>query len=173
VIAGTYHWLAAYSGDANDLPTTGMCDASIVTPGVVPAAPVVSAEPGDGLAIVLWSAPTSSTPITQYAVSLSLNGVTLATANPDPTRTSITFNGLTNAHTYRASVAAVNAAGTGDPGFVDVIPESTPAGGPGGGADGPPTPGATPELDSLLLFGSGTLSLVGYALTRRRARRAR
>ncbi len=35
----------------------------------------------------------------------------------------------------------------------------------------PPPPSDTPELDSLLLFGSGALGLSGYALTRWRARR--
>jgi hypothetical protein len=35
----------------------------------------------------------------------------------------------------------------------------------------PPPVSATPELDSLLLFGSGALGLSGYALTRWRARR--
>ena len=51
----------------------------------------------------------------------------------------------------------------------------------GGGDDGggtgctvdctPPPPGATPELDSLLLFGSGLSGLGGYAIMRLRARR--
>jgi hypothetical protein len=49
---------------------------------------------------------------------------------------------------------------------------------PGSGDGGPlpggsPAPGATPELDSLLLFGSGLSGLGGYALMRLRARRRR
>ena len=36
---------------------------------------------------------------------------------------------------------------------------------------GDPKPGATPELDSLLLFGVGLSGLGGYAVTRYRARR--
>jgi hypothetical protein len=39
-------------------------------------------------------------------------------------------------------------------------------GGPGGAS-----PSATPELDSLVLFGTGLLAAGGYALTRFRARR--
>ena len=35
-----------------------------------------------------------------------------------------------------------------------------------------PGPGATPELDSVLLFGTGLVSGVGYLLTRRRAARS-
>jgi hypothetical protein len=42
------------------------------------------------------------------------------------------------------------------------------SGGVGGG--GGPGLGATPELDSLLLFGGGALGLAGYAITRARAR---
>jgi len=44
-------------------------------------------------------------------------------------------------------------------------------GGPGGGKGGPPSPMATPELDSLLLFGLGLTGLGGYAVTRLRTRR--
>jgi len=35
----------------------------------------------------------------------------------------------------------------------------------------PPPPGATPELDSLVLFGGGAAGLAGYMLIRRRARK--
>lgn len=48
----------------------------------------------------------------------------------------------------------------------------TPGGGVGGdGGGGGINPGQTPELDSLLLFGSGLSGLAGYALLRRRSRR--
>jgi hypothetical protein len=40
-----------------------------------------------------------------------------------------------------------------------------------GGAGFPVDPAATPELGSLVLFGSGAASLAGYTLTRLRARR--
>jgi hypothetical protein len=40
-----------------------------------------------------------------------------------------------------------------------------------GGTGGPPS--ATPELDSLLLFGAGVSGLGGYALLRLRGRRRR
>ena len=39
------------------------------------------------------------------------------------------------------------------------------------GGGGAPGVGATPELDSLMLFGSGLAGLAGYAATRLRARR--
>jgi hypothetical protein len=41
------------------------------------------------------------------------------------------------------------------------------------GCNGNPTPGATPELDSILLFGSGLSGLVAYAVRRRRAGKLR
>jgi hypothetical protein len=44
-------------------------------------------------------------------------------------------------------------------------------GGDTGGKGVPPSPTATPELDSLLLFGIGLTGLGGYAVTRVRARR--
>ena len=40
-------------------------------------------------------------------------------------------------------------------------------------ANNPPASAATPELDSLALFGTGALGLIGYGLTRRRARQGR
>jgi hypothetical protein len=49
---------------------------------------------------------------------------------------------------------------------------STPPGG-GTGGGGTPPPGATPELDSLALFGTGMFGLAGYAITRMRASRPR
>jgi hypothetical protein len=39
------------------------------------------------------------------------------------------------------------------------------------GLDNPPALSATPELDSLALFGAGVAGMAGYALTRVRARR--
>jgi hypothetical protein len=48
---------------------------------------------------------------------------------------------------------------------------STDTGPPGPG--GPPGVGATPELDSLILFGTGLSGLAGYSMLRLRARRRR
>jgi hypothetical protein len=42
----------------------------------------------------------------------------------------------------------------------------------GGGTGGGPGPGDTPELDSLALFATGLLGLLGYAQRRRRTSRA-
>jgi hypothetical protein len=49
-----------------------------------------------------------------------------------------------------------------------------PAGGGGGGCVAcPPNPGQTPELDSIMLFGTGLMGLAGYVLRRGRVRRPR
>jgi hypothetical protein len=63
----------------------------------------------------------------------------------------------------------------GTPWWCQYIPPSWSWPGCGGGGNpdphGPPSPSATPELDSLLLFGVGLSGLGGYAMTRYRARR--
>ena len=41
----------------------------------------------------------------------------------------------------------------------------------GGGGGGGPNPGASPELDSFVLFGTSLSGLVGFALMRRRPRK--
>jgi hypothetical protein len=51
-----------------------------------------------------------------------------------------------------------------------LLPWCKPTPGPN---PGPPSPSATPELDSLLLFGFGLTGIGGYAVTRYRARRPR
>lgn len=71
----------------------------------------VTATPGDGEATVTWSAPSDGgLPITGYTVTASPGG---ATQTAPGSATSLTFTGLTNNTTYRFSVQAVNAAGTG------------------------------------------------------------
>jgi hypothetical protein len=57
-----------------------------------------------------------------------------------------------------------------------VLPPDIGDGGNGGGdqgGGGPVNPGATPELDSVVLFGSGIFGLGSYAVLRLRARRRR
>jgi hypothetical protein len=52
-------------------------------------------------------------------------------------------------------------------------PTGETTGGVTGGSTGGPVPGATPELDSLLLFAAGGISLAGYVRLRYTARRRR
>ena len=60
--------------------------------------------------------------------------------------------------------------GGGNPGGGNLGGGNPVGGNPGGG--GAVDPAATPELGSLILFGSGAAGLAGYAWTRRRAGRA-
>lgn len=76
---------------------------------VVPTAPAItSVEPGDGLAIVTFIAPTDDggSPITSYTVTSSTGGY-FATGTESP----ITVTGLTNDVSYTFTVIATNAVG--------------------------------------------------------------
>jgi hypothetical protein len=109
------------------------------------------------------------------------SGTTLsASLVGSPTHGTLTFNsdgsftytpGAGFSGTDSFSYRAVN--GPLDSNLATVTITVIPAGGGGdpGGGGGPPSPGATPELDSLLLFASGLSGVAGYALLRRRARR--
>jgi hypothetical protein len=76
----------------------------------------VVADPGDGLAIVSWNAPTltGGAPITSYTVQYALNGGSWTTFGTS-TSTSLTVTGLNNGsgNNYTFRVAATNSAGTG------------------------------------------------------------
>ncbi len=68
------------------------------------------------------------------------------------------------AHGDTPAPSTVADPGTGSsPSALQVVPDSF--------IGQPPSPAATPELDSLTLLGSGLLGLGGYALLRLRARR--
>jgi len=83
-----------------------------IIPATVPGAPTaVSATPGNGTAIVRFTAPASTggIPITGYTVT-SNPGNVVAVAS---TATPVTITGLSNGTTYTFRVSATNAAGTG------------------------------------------------------------
>ena len=83
--------------------------------GPVPGAPTVtSAQPGDELVVLGWTAPSGAAPVTDYVVQRSLVGGPWSTV-PDGVSTSrsATVRGLTNGTAYRFRVAAHNAAGDG------------------------------------------------------------
>ena len=92
-----------------------------VAPRTVPGAPIgVQAQPGNGSAVVTWSAPSSDggAVITRYTVTASPGGGTCSwSAGP----LECTVSGLANGQGYTFTVVATNAAGTG--------PASSPSGG--------------------------------------------
>ena len=82
----------------------------------VPGAPTgVRATPGDGAAVVSWTAPSADggTPITGYKIVARANGVDGPPTIVDAATTSTTITGLTNGTAYTFTVAATNAQGAG------------------------------------------------------------
>jgi hypothetical protein len=89
-------------------------------PRNVPGAPTnVTAEPGDGSALVSWTTPTSDggSAIDGYTVTCTATGNAddTHTASVDGTTTSAQVGGLTNGVEYTCSVMAHNAIGDSDP----------------------------------------------------------
>jgi titin len=101
-----------------------------VTPATVPTAPLSPAVvPGNGSAVVTWTAPSSNggTPITGYQVEVSTDGGltwTTAIADTASTATTATVTGLTNGQLTQLRVHAINAAGTGP---ASTVVSTTPA----------------------------------------------
>jgi len=92
-----------------------------------PGAPtIVSATPGNGLATLLFRAPTSigSSAITSYTVTLNNDVISpITTTGADM---SITATGLSNGTAYTFKVTATNAAGTGAASSISVTPRTAP-----------------------------------------------
>jgi hypothetical protein len=113
-------------------------------------------------------------------LSIEVDGVAPGTATITVSQTSNTSQG---SFTFGNASFTVNV--LADPATATPIPTATPlpiapptivigggVGGTGGvGVGGGPNPASTPELGSLVLFGTGAAGIAGYALTRWRARR--
>ncbi|MDQ6721905.1 MAG: fibronectin type III domain-containing protein [Candidatus Dormibacteraeota bacterium] len=99
---------------------------SAVTPRTVPGAPTaVSATPGNGSAVVTWTAPADNggSPITGYSVTSSPTGGT-----PVISGTTATVPALTNGTPYTFTVVATNLAGNSVPSVASsaVTPRTVP-----------------------------------------------
>ena len=104
----------------------------------------VTAAPGNGAAVVQWTAPPSNNgaAVTGYTVTRLQSGVVVANQTFASTATTQTVTGLVNGATFQFTVAAINARGTGpssaSPGAQVVIgapkAPSTPTAVPGNGA---------------------------------------
>jgi len=88
-----------------------------VTVGTPLAPTNAHATPGNGKAIVAWTAPTSGngSPISGYVVTAFVGFFLVAQTTFASTATTETFAGLSNGTTYRFKVAATNVNGTGSP----------------------------------------------------------
>lgn len=112
---------------------------------VVPSAPLnVRGEAGDGVARVAWDAPDlfGGAPITGYTVTADPGGRTCTTTDARV----CTIDGLVNGATYRFTVVAANAAGSGpvSTASAGVTPTATPA--PAPGPEPAPDPEPAPEI---------------------------
>jgi titin len=97
------------------VPLTALAASPAVAASVPGAPTAVSGAPGNAAATVVWKAPanTGGSPITSYVVTPYL-GTTALSARAFPAgHTRALFTGLKNGKTYRFTVAARNAVGTG------------------------------------------------------------
>ena len=98
-----------YWVDVTFNPSTG--------PASAPGAPsAVTATPGNGSAVVSWTAPSDGgSPITRYTVTPYIGTVAQSptTVTGNPPDTTATVSGLTNGTAYTFTVTATNAVGTG------------------------------------------------------------
>ncbi len=81
-----------------------------------PSAPAnVTARPGNGVAAVSWSAPSSTNggPVTYYVVTPYENGQAQAAIDTKSSSTGLTVPGLVNGNQYTFTATAINAAGMG------------------------------------------------------------
>lgn len=110
---------------------SGTFTGAVVTRTAPPGIPGdLLATAGNASVALSWTAPTSTSPITDYLVQSSKDGgVTWTTfAHTKSTATNLTVTGLTNGATYVFHVAAVTAAGSGD--FTDPSAAVKPIGPP-------------------------------------------
>ena len=132
-----------------------------VTPVTVAGAPTnVSATPGNGVATITWTAPSSNggTAIVGYIVTASPDGATCST-----TDTSCTISGLTNGTSYTFTVVAINAVGssassTASPAITPVTTPDAPTGVRG-------IAGNTSVLVSFSRPNNGGSAIIGFTVT--------
>ena len=145
-------------------PSAESAPSNAVTPRTVPGAPTaVGATPGNGTALVTWTAPTDDggAPISGYTVTASPGGLTQDAAG---SATSASVSGLTNGTSYTFTVHATNVAGSSaesDPSSA-VTPATVP-GVPTGVSATPDNASATVSWTAPA--DNGGAALTGYTVT--------
>jgi len=128
VLSGTPTAAGTFLGTAGaaNYGGVGTQSVSIVIAPTVPAAPVIgAATPGNGLAVITFSPPSTDggAPISSYTATCN-PGAVMASRATSP----ITVGGLANGTTYTCSVSATNSAGAGaSSGTVTVTPSAAAA----------------------------------------------
>jgi fibronectin type 3 domain-containing protein len=136
VTSGTQYWYEVTavnangeSADSNQVSATPTGGSGATAPGTPTG---LTATPGDGQAVLNWTAPSSDggTPVIGYDVYRStVSGDELAVGSTDASTTSFTDGNLANGTTYYYEVTAVNAAGqSADSAEVSVTPASDGSG---------------------------------------------
>ncbi len=154
---------------ATNVAGTGAASAasSAVTPRTVPGAPTAaSAVPGNGQAVVSWTAPASNggSPLTGYVVTPYIGIVAQSSTSFDATGTARTITGLTNGTSYTFRIAAVNAAGAGaDSGPSAAVTPRTVPGAPTGVSAVPGDQEATVSWTAPVSDGGSAIT--GYVVT--------
>jgi hypothetical protein len=123
---GSTYYFKVVAVNAVGLGETSVMSAGVV-PAAVPGAPTsVSAERGDELATISWTAPASNgATITQYTVTSNPGGLTCVWASGP---LSCDVLGLTNGTSYTFTVSATNSVGEGNPSSASqaVVPAAVP-----------------------------------------------
>jgi hypothetical protein len=131
-----------------------------VTPIALPAAPTnVVAVPGNTELTVSWTAAISMGPLLGYTVTVSPGGAQLSTTGA----TTATISGLTNGQSYRCTVTATNASGTGPPSAPSAA--ATPASVPGVPSNVTVIPGNAAVTVSWTAPANGGSPITGYVVT--------
>ena len=123
---GSTYYFKVVAVNAVGLGETSVMSAGVV-PAAVPGAPTsVSAERGDELATISWTAPANNgATITQYTVTSNPGGLTCVWASGP---LSCDVLGLTNGTSYTFTVSATNSVGEGNPSSASqaVVPAAVP-----------------------------------------------
>jgi uncharacterized repeat protein (TIGR02543 family) len=113
----------SFTGWSGDCTGTDPCDLTMdadksvtATFEALPGAPTgVAASPGNGMAVVTWTPPTSGAPIDSYEATCTATGnpTDVRIGTTDGSATSASVAGLTNGVEYTCTVRAHNVAGFG------------------------------------------------------------
>jgi hypothetical protein len=145
-------------------------DVSVTNTGSGPTAPGaptgVTATPGNGSAMVSWTAPgNGGSPITGYTVTPFIGSTAQTPVPVSASATSTTVSGLTNGTSYTFTVTAANAIGTGPASAPSPAVTPTAPTAPGAPTGVTATPGNGSAMVSWTAPGNGGSPITSYTVT--------